>query len=174
MPRWLVLRLSICLRKSSVQRSLHRNFMQSSGVVGRGVSRENLGMSICWLHRSGVERTVLQHPGQLGTPGFLAYGTPLRATLLRRLCLSRLRLLSLRPRLLLCCSRRCCVMTVCSLLWLMCPSTLLLVLPGRRLCGTPWVRAQLGGGRDMSSSTGRMWDRRRMWACRSALALAVP
>lgn len=42
MPRWLVFKLSICLRKSRVQRSLHRNFMQSRGVVGRGESRENL------------------------------------------------------------------------------------------------------------------------------------
>lgn len=42
MPRWLVLRLSICFRNRSIQRSLQRNFMQSRGVVGRGASRENL------------------------------------------------------------------------------------------------------------------------------------
>lgn len=42
MPRWLVLRLSICFRNRSIQRSLQRNFIQSRGVVGRGASRENL------------------------------------------------------------------------------------------------------------------------------------
>jgi hypothetical protein len=42
MPRWLVFRLSICLRKSSVHRSLQRNFMVSRGVVGRGDVRDTL------------------------------------------------------------------------------------------------------------------------------------
>lgn len=35
-PRWLVFRLSICLRKSKGQRSLQTNLMLSRGVWGRG------------------------------------------------------------------------------------------------------------------------------------------
>lgn len=38
-PRWLVLRLSICLRKTAVQRSLQRNFIVSRGSVREGRGR---------------------------------------------------------------------------------------------------------------------------------------
>lgn len=41
-PLWLVFRLSICLRKTSCQRSLQMNLIMSRGVVGRGVLAENL------------------------------------------------------------------------------------------------------------------------------------
>ena len=41
-PRWFVLRLSICLRKAASQRSLQRNLITSRGVCGRGDWAENL------------------------------------------------------------------------------------------------------------------------------------
>lgn len=40
--RWLVLRLSICFRKTSVHMSLQRNLITSNVSVNRGRSRENL------------------------------------------------------------------------------------------------------------------------------------
>ena len=40
--RWFVLRLSICLRNTNVQRSLHRNLITSKVSRKRGRSRENL------------------------------------------------------------------------------------------------------------------------------------
>lgn len=44
--RWFVLRLSICFRKASVQRSLQRNLMTSSVSLKRGLSRENLPAAV--------------------------------------------------------------------------------------------------------------------------------
>jgi len=40
--RWFVFKLSICLRKTSVQTSLHRNLIMSSVSAKRGRSREKL------------------------------------------------------------------------------------------------------------------------------------
>lgn len=39
---WFVLRLSICLRKTSIQRSLQRNFITSRVSLKRGRSLEKL------------------------------------------------------------------------------------------------------------------------------------
>lgn len=41
--RWFVFRLSICLRKTSIQRSLQRNLITSRVSLKRGRSLENLG-----------------------------------------------------------------------------------------------------------------------------------
>jgi hypothetical protein len=46
-PRWLVLRLSICLRKSSGHRSLQMNLMLSRGDWGRGRLALNLLLEQC-------------------------------------------------------------------------------------------------------------------------------
>jgi hypothetical protein len=146
MPRWLVLRLSICFLKSSVHRSLHRNLMQSRGVVGRGASRENLSnvsRSLEGLTES--KPTVRPHPVQPYSQGSLVDEIRPLLLLLRRLSQylhPPVRLLFL----LLCpppCSTRHCSRPIVALaLWL----TIRVSIPprGRRdrlLCDMPWVRA---------------------------------
>ena len=74
-PRWFVLRLSICLRNSSVHRSLHTNLMMSSGVVARGLSREKLATAAARQPSSQRHRgldserlTAPPRPARRGTP----------------------------------------------------------------------------------------------------------
>lgn len=150
MPRWLVLRLSICFLKRSVHRSLHRNFMQSRGVVGRGASRENLCQTSAMVlgARPCVEsrRTVRQPPVQPCTRDSLIDGIQPLLLLPRRpsQCLLHLlaRLLSLLLCPPLCLTRHCLRPIVALALWLM--TRVSTPLPGRRdrlLCDMPWVQA---------------------------------
>lgn len=150
MPRWLVLRLSICFLKRSVHRSLHRNFMQSRGVVGRGASRENLCQMSAMVFgaQSCVEsrRTVRQPPVRPYTRDSLVDGIQPLLLLPRRpsQCLLHLlaRLLSLLLCRPLCSTRRCLRLIVALALSLMIHVST--PLPGRRdrlLCDMPWVQA---------------------------------
>jgi hypothetical protein len=144
MPRWFVLRLSICLRNSRVQRSLQRNLMISSGVVGRGESRENL--DACYVSTLGNSKkeggsifTVRQRPGLLCILNFPIGERRLLLILLRLLLLLRF-LLPVRLRLLLCSTRR---RIIClPWCWSCLVSILLLALLGRRLYDMPWGRAR--------------------------------
>lgn len=169
MPRWLVFRLSICLRKSSVQRSLQRNFIVSRGVVGRGLSREKLwcgwrrlawmvagfvclgmlggGWGDVWEGTMGILgfyvcHTVLQLQALLYSPALPVCGTRLPVLLPRRLCLPLRR----RPHSrLLCCPHRCLLLLTSGALWMRRMGRgemLLRVRRGRWLCGMPWERAR--------------------------------
>jgi hypothetical protein len=57
-PRWFVLRLSICLRKSSGHRSLQMNLMLSRGDWGRG--RLALNLWVCMSVKSCLVKTSLR------------------------------------------------------------------------------------------------------------------
>jgi hypothetical protein len=143
MPRWFVLRLSICLRNSRVQRSLQRNLMISSGVVGLGESRENL--DACYVstwrirRRKGGPFTVRPHLGLLCIPNSPIGERRLLLILLRLLLLLRF-LLLVRLRLRLCSTRRRITCLPCC--WSCLVSILLLALLGRRLCDMPWGQAR--------------------------------
>jgi hypothetical protein len=68
--RWLVLRLSTCLRNTRVQRSLHKNLITSNVSLNLGRSRENLRTRgrLCQSRPfSRIAQTPSSTPDQPGT-----------------------------------------------------------------------------------------------------------
>ena len=77
-PRWFVLRLSICLRKSRGQRSLQMNLMLSRGDWGRG----RLALNLWIVAEKSLLVTILYHDSTaVGVGGRRLVSVPIRPSI---------------------------------------------------------------------------------------------